>query len=97
MFRDEADPPGTLPWKPGAVSVFNRGTCCSPAPHVERHQPQFGELDDQHDDHEAAGHSGAHPRVAGADPELHSLHSGTPTFDLSTCPFCLPLAAYRVT
>lgn len=43
---------------------------------VQRHQSQSGELDDQHDDHEAAGHSGAHPHHTGPDPELHCLYAG---------------------
>jgi len=47
-----------------------------PAEDVERHQPQPGELDDQHDDDEAAGYFGAHPHPTGADPELYRSHTG---------------------
>lgn len=58
-----------------------------PAEDVERHQPQPGELDDQHDDHEAAGHPGPHPRVPGARPELRRPHAGA-----LNAPSCCPTA-----
>lgn len=74
-------------WLLPKKSKSRRNSCCACrvkalfslvalAEDVQWHQPQPGQLDDQHDDDEAAGHSGAHPRNTGTDPELHSSHTG---------------------
>lgn len=44
--------------------------------HVSRGEPRCGELVDQYDDYETAGHSGAHPNHRRANPALCCPHSG---------------------
>lgn len=46
------------------------------AKHVHGGEPQFSQLADQHDVHEAAGHPGAHSSHRRADPALCHPHAG---------------------